>query len=161
MKPWKILFVAVFVFGVPRAGHAVESPIKLFSFQVNGLGVYQTGRHQYSGQLAWIPSISAGGVGLRGEVGLTLLKNVAEENYLATNYEAFLTLPVIPTVLTLEGGGGLSTWLAGNGGTHPIASVYVVVGIPGAISRIYAAASRYFLEGNEANQLKLGLGFSL
>lgn len=140
---------------------AVDSPISLLSFQANGIRVSDPVNTSYSGQVAWIPSLGFGGVGLRGELGITMLKNVINENFFATNYELFLTLPIIPGVFTLEGGGGLSTWMGGNGGTHPIASGYVVTGIPGGINRIFFGYSRFLPSGANANEFKLGLGFSL
>ena len=136
-------------------------PLSLSTFQVNGIGVYQTsGGKSYSLQGAWIPSLSAGGVGLRGELGATLLKSAIDTRFFVVNLEAFLQLPIIPSLFSIEGGGGLETWMGGNGGTHPILSIYAVFGL-GIIERIYLGYSRFLLPGNNSNQWKLGLGFSL
>ncbi len=135
--------------------------INLTAIQINGIGVYQVaGGETYSAQAAWIPSIGLGGVGLRGELGVTLLKNAASSRFFAFNYEGFLTLPIIPAVFTIEAGGGLATW-SGNGGTHPILSLYAVTGFPGPIHRLFLGYSRFLMPNNNANEWKLGFGFDL
>lgn len=138
-----------------------DGPISLLSFQANGIMVSSPAKTSYSGQVAWIPSLGFGGVGLRGELGITMLKNVLNDSFFVTNYEAFLTIPFIPEVLTIEAGGGLQTWMGGNGGTHPIISGYIVTGVPGGIDRIFFGYSRWLPSGSHANEFKLGIGFSL
>lgn len=134
----------------------------ILAFQVNGIGVFPTagGNNIYSGQAAWIPQFGAGAFGIRGELGAAWLKNGLDERFFAFNYEGFLVLSLTP-ITDIELGGGMATWAGGNGGTYPILSGYLVISIPGVINRLFVGYSRYFLTGNNMNEVKLGLGFSL
>ena len=136
-----------------------KADITLLGFQVNLLGVYQANESAvHTGQVAWIPSVGLGPFGVRGEIGATLLKDRAGSRFLATNFEGFLTLGVIPLVLTLEAGGGYAVWHSQNT-SNPILSFYAVFSIPVLLERIYVAYSRFMIPGAAANELKLGVGF--
>lgn len=154
-----ILLITGFLL-ISAAPARADGPVTLMTFQVNGIAVLQPGRTTYGPQLAWIPSIGLGGVGLRGELGVGYFKNAIDDRFLAFNYEAFLTFPIVPLLFTFEAGGGLATW-ASNGGTHPIASLYTVLSIPGFLNRVFFSYSRFFVPNAGVNELKLGLGFSL
>lgn len=144
---------------------ALSAPAKaagpsILSFQINGIGVLpEVGNNIFSGQAAWIPSLSAGSIGIRGEVGAAWLKNALGDRFFQFNYEAFLVLSLSP-VTDLELGGGLATWAGGNGGTHPILSADLAISIPGAFKRLFFGYSRYLLPGLYSHQVKAGLGFS-
>lgn len=148
--------------GLVLSTSVMAGPVRLLAFQVNGLAVLpDVGDKHYSVQGAWIPGVDLGGVGLRGELGATPLKNVLGNTFWQINYEGFLTIPLIPALLTLEGGGGLATVTGTGGTTKPILSGYLVVSVPGVLNRVYFGFSHLFVSGNPLNQLKLGLGFSL
>ncbi len=161
MKTLRCTFIALFfltLFVSPARGAAGPS---ILAFQINGIGVFPAaGDTIYSGQLAWIPSLSAGAIGVRGELGAAWLKNVANDRFWQLNYEGYLVFSVTP-VTDIELGGGLATWTGGNGGTHPILGGYLVFSLPGLFHRIYAGYSRFLVSGANANELKVGFGFSL
>lgn len=149
--------LALLTFPAPRA-QAEGSPAKLLSFQLGGIAAYPVGggQNHYSGQLAWTPLIQLGGIGLRGELGATLFKNVLGSSFLVLNYEALLQLSLLPKI-GLELGGGMQTWTKGNGGTAGVLSAGLTVGLLGTLDRIYATYSRFLL-GTDANEIKLGIG---
>lgn len=113
--------------------------------------------HSYSGQIAWIPTQSLGkGWGLRAELGLTVFVNRLKDPFPALNYELYVTRELF--AFSLEGGGGMSSWL-GNGGTWPIVSA--VLCSPGFwfFDGIWGGFSRFLLKKNEANEFRVGVRF--
>ena len=149
--------LALLAFSAPRA-EAVGTPLKLFSFQVGGIGAYPVGggTSHYSGQVAWTPTIHLGAIGIRGEVGAALFKNTVGDSFLVLNYEGLLQIGLLPNV-KVELGGGMQTWTKGNGGTAGVLSAGLTFGMTGTLDRIYATYSRFLL-GTDANEIKLGIG---
>jgi len=144
---------------------AVSTPAKaagpsILAFQINGIGVFpEFGSNIYSGQAAWIPSLSGGSIGVRGELGAAWLKNALGDRFWQFNYEAFLVFSLSP-VTDIELGGGLATWAGGNGGTHPVLSADLAISVPGVLKRLFVGYSRFMMPGLYSHQFKAGLGFS-
>ena len=108
----------------------------------------------YSVQAAWTPIFELGPVGLRGEIGISPLKDVLGGSVLLTNFEALLQFGLAPK-LGLEVGGGFQKFGSGSlGGTL---SGGLFIGLAGILDRIYATYSRY-LPGGGVNEIKAGLG---
>ena len=134
------------------------SPLKLLLFQANGIAILQTGSPDISAQVAWIPTLSVGPVGVRAEIGITNL-NSNGTRFFASNYEAFFMLGLLP-MLTFELGGGLSTWYD-TARTSPIVSVYAVMTIPMVLERIFVGYSRWLDPTTPVDEVKVGIGFNL
>lgn len=155
-------FLAVLVglagLSLPRSARA-ESPLTLLSFQVGGLAVFPaggvSGNDSYTFQAAWTPLITAGPLGLRGEVGVAPLKTATGVSYLQINFEGFFQFSLFP-LIGLELGGGYQT-LTKSLGSAGVLSANLTVSLLGPIDRVYAGYSRFLL-GNDANQFKLGIG---
>jgi hypothetical protein len=134
-----------------------KAEAKILSFQLGGIvALPDVGTNSVMAQAAWTPIFGLGPLGLRGELGATLLDTGAG-SFVALNYEALLRMGLFPNV-TLEAGGGLQTW-AGNGGTSGVISAGLAFGLAGTLDRIYATYSRFLLGGG-ANMLKFGVGLS-
>ena len=142
----------------------VRADFQILEFSVNGVAATQSsGGNSYSGQAAWNPTIGLGGFDLRGDLGVSLLKSTFDTTFAAFDYQVFLKWGVLP-VLSVEGGGGLQTWV-NNGGTSPIAGGNLNLEFPGKLftlfDRIFVGYSRYFLTGNGTNEFRLGLGIAI
>lgn len=131
-----------------------RADVKILSFQAGGLAVLGGASDSYSVQAAWTPIFELGPVGLRGEIGISPLKDVLGGSVLLTNFEALLQFGLAPK-LGLEVGGGFQKFGSGSlGGTL---SGGLFIGLAGILDRIYATYSRY-LPGGGVNEIKAGLG---
>jgi hypothetical protein len=140
--------------------------LTLIGIHLNGIGVFQSGGNSYSLQASWTPRVGIlESLSVRGDFGLTLLKNSFGNRFLAANYELLLCVPLY-TNWSAEVGGGWATWFA-NGGTRPILSANGVLGLneegkeANILDRIFVGYSHFFLTGNGAHELKAGVGLSL
>ena len=139
-----------------------RAEISFMEFQANGIGVTQAaGGNSYSGQLSWNPTVGMGPIALRGDLGLTLLKSTFDSKFTVIDYQLLLKYDLLGPI-SIEGGGGLETWV-NNGGTHLVLSGNLVWGLKflSIFDRIFAGYSRFFLSGNATNEFKLGVGFSI
>jgi len=140
-----------------QAGGA--SATHLLGMRGGALAVFQNGvGNSFSGHLAWTPTVDIGLLGVRGELGVTLLKNTFGDKFLAFNYEGFLQFPVFPLV-RCELGGGLKTW-TNNGGTAVAIGGNLVFPTRGFFDLLYVGYSRFFL-GDGVNEVRAGVGFHL
>ncbi len=131
----------------------------LSEFRAGVLGVYQGEvGSSYSVELAWAPRFDLGLLTLRGDLGLTVLKNTFGDRFLVFNYEALLDISLLP-LLSFEVGGGLQSWL-GNGGSKPIATANLLFPFPGVIDEVYLGYSRLFLAGG-VDEVHAGIGIAL
>lgn len=149
----------------PRTAQAIGP--KLLNFQIGAFyaaPVVDTGPvsaltdNHLSGQIAWTPGFSLGFIGVRGELGLSLLKNPIGDSFTAINYEAYVQLSLLP-ILGLELGGGIMDWKS-NGGSSGIYGVNLVLSLIGPLDRVYVGYSRFTL-GSGFNIFKAGLGINL
>ncbi len=133
-----------------------------FQMQANLLGVFQTaGARNYTGQLAWAPQFQLNEIlGVRGELGVTLLKTVVGDLFPAANYEVLGQLS-LSNLLVVEAGGGVATWI-GEGGTFPIFSLDLTTRPLAAGAQFFVGYSHFAMKGRPAEEFKLGfrIGFS-
>lgn len=136
---------------------ASAGPISIFNFQVNGLGVYPTGRgSEITGQLSWTPSVDIGVLGVRGLLGVSLPKNSLGDRVVATHYEVYAMLGLLPFI-TLEVGGGVVGW-ANYAGSGLAIGGNLSIPTVGPVDRVIVGYSR-FTAGAGMDFLRLGIGF--
>ena len=137
------------------------SPVSLTNFRASGWivspGTSGSG-DSITGHLAWTPQVDVALFGIRGEIGATLLKDVLGSSFIATNYEVFLLVNLLP-MLTVEGGGGLFTLRGAASNTDPILSVNFVIDLIGPLNQLFVGYSRYLVSGSNANIYRAGIGF--
>jgi len=138
-----------------------RADVTLLGFQVQLIGLKQSdGGEVYSGEVDWIPELDFNDYfGVRGELGLALLKNTFGDRFLSTHYQLFPQLMIFGP-LGIEAGFGFETWY-GNGGNAPLVTGNLILklGIP-ILTRISFGYSRFFLSGDPANEYKLGVGIT-
>jgi hypothetical protein len=150
-----LLAIGLFVGAAPKA----EAGVQLLNFQAGAIGVFPSGgSSQFFGQVAWTPYLGLGTIGIRGDFGLTFLKDGLGDRFMAINTEALLSLGLLPT-FSIEAGGGLHNWV-NNGGTAVAISANAVFSTVIGVDRIYVGFSRFFL-GDGVNEFRAGLGFDL
>lgn len=154
----KGLFAFVVLAGFSGQARALGPSI--LNFQANAIYVDSTvGGSTLSGQIAWTPYLGLGPIGIRGDIGVTVLRqHQLDELYLATNYEALLSLSFLPG-FSVEGGGGFHTW-HGHGGTDLALTGNLVFTMVPMVDRIFVGFTRCFI-GQGSNQIRAGFGFTL
>lgn len=137
-----------------------QAGVALLNFQAGGIGVFPSGgTSQFFGQVAWTPYIGLGAIGIRGDLGLTFLKNpLSGSRFMVINTEALLSLGMMPG-FSIEAGGGLHNWID-NGGTDLALTANAVFSAVIGLDRIYVGYTRLFL-GSGANEFRFGVGFDL
>jgi hypothetical protein len=136
-----------------------KAGVDLLNFQVGLIGAFPSGgSSQYFAQAAWTPYIGAGMIGVRGDFGVTWLKNGIGDRFLAVNTEALLSLGFGPG-FSLEAGGGLHNWIDNGGSDVAVSANAVFTAVPG-IDRVFVGFSRFFL-GSGVNEVRAGIGFNL
>lgn len=137
----------------------------LLDFQANGYGAFQSqdSAKVYSGQLSWNPNFSlSSSLGLRANLGATLLKDNGDNRFLSSNYQLLVNFREIVGQFGFDLGGGLQSW-GSHGGTHPIMSANLVCDLSpmSFLNRVFIGASRYLLGDNATTEVRAGIGFSL
>ena len=88
---------------------AQASPLQFFAFHANLLTISPNPANastRFTGQLSWTPTLDFGPMGIRGELGASLLNSDAGTTNTIFNYEAFLRFQLFPPV-DIELGGGM------------------------------------------------------
>jgi hypothetical protein len=160
--PLKLSFISIALFfsvwGSKPSYALIESPVSILNFQAGAIAVYSaSGGPNWSGQIAWTPYFGIGIIGIRGDVGITVLKDILGAYFLAANFEGLVSFPLFPMV-AIEAGGGYHTWV-GQGAGLAVSAKLVLKIIPG-LDRIYIGYSR-FTFGTGADEFRGGLGFTL
>jgi hypothetical protein len=159
MKPLLSFFVGLIF--CCNAANAKSGIFHLTNFK---LGYCRTSPSNFksstSPELGWTPIIDAGPLAVRGEISLFFAKNSNDSNFLISDYEAYLLLPVFSTVLVVEGGGGLQNW-SGQGGLSPVLSGSLMFRIGESVDRLYLTYSQVFVSNNSTHVFKTGLAFNL
>jgi len=160
MKTFKKISIltlfSIFLLLPAKRADAIAS-FSIMNFQANGILAVIAGGNSFSGQIAWTPYIGLGPIGVRGDFGVTLLKNSLDDRFLVTNYEALACLSLLPA-LSVEGGLGFHTWHS-NGGTNPAMTLNLVLNLIG-IDRVFVGFSRVFMSSG-VNEFRAGIGFTL
>ena len=144
---------------------AWQSPAKasltLLNFQAAGMAVYPSGAtSQFFPQVSWTPYLKLESIGVRGEIGITFLKNSAPtaDRFLAINYEVLASMELIPA-FSIEVGGGFHNWV-NSAGMGLAGTANLVFWTAAGLDRVFIGYSRFF-KGGDVNELRLGVGFAL
>lgn len=145
-----ILLVALLGLGAQTAKAA---PLNIMDFR-GGVFFAASGSEDFAPSIAWTPSVSAGVIGFRGELGAGYFLDAGN---LFTNYEAFVQVSILP-MLGIEGGAGFITTHVTGGSTQFLWSVQATISLVGPINNIYFGYSS--VDGG-GDLLRAGIGFSL
>lgn len=138
---------------------AQAGPVSLLNFQVSGIGVFAGTASSFFVHGAWTPQVSLGVLGIRGEIGVTSYDfGPPGGRFVATNYDLYLQLALVPTV-TIEGGVGEYFWHGQAQNGLGITGNLVFTAVPG-LHRVFAGYTR-FTAGGGFNIVKAGIGFDI
>ncbi len=150
----KLGILVLFGLTLAFSSSPARADVKILSFQAGGIAILGGGSDSYSGQIAWTPIFGLGPVGLRGEVGISPLKDPLGNSVMLTNFEALLNFALAPK-LGFEVGGGAQKF--GSGSLGGVLSGGLTIGLVGMLDRVYVTYTRY-LPGGGSNEIKAGLG---
>lgn len=160
LKNYRALLLA-FAIGMVGWQSPAKASLTLLNFQAAGMAVYPSGgSSQYFPQVSWTPYLKLESIGVRGEIGLTFLKNSAPpaDRFLALNYEVLASMELIPA-FSVEVGGGFHNWV-NSAGMGFAATANLVFWTAAGLDRVFIGYSRFF-KGGDVNELRLGVGFAL
>lgn len=129
------------------------------SFQLSGLGVFQSGGNSFSPEIGWTPRLL---INDRFAIKLAfdgaVLKGVGS-NFVSLDYQAFLSWG--PPNIKLDLGGGGQTWFTQ--GTEPMGTVQVEIALDpvrflGLFDRVIAGYSFYPVPYRATNEVTIGGG---
>ena len=156
---WVCSFLVLVSGAISQSAFAM--PIQPFNVRVGAITAFQSGgAYSYSGELAWAPELSLGFIGLRANVGGSMLKKDSSGTFFVLDTEGFFCFSILP-MITLELGGGLQNWI-GYGGSAAIFGGNVVLNLPkimGLFDRVYAGYSSFQLPGATTSEIHVGFGF--
>ncbi len=150
----KKLWLVVPVLALAFSSTVARADAKILSFQLGALTTFGTPSNSFSAQAAWTPIFELGPLGVRGEVGISPVKDALGGSAMLTNYEAFVRFGIAPAV-SFEVGGGFKK--QGSSSLNGCLSGGLAIGLAALLDRIYATYSR-ILPGGGSNEIRFGLG---